>query len=70
MGVDAVSVTTLRTLWCDVPKCGVWEYAPHDEQNARELRRALRKRGWRRVAGKDLCPACVREVPISEGWAP
>lgn len=48
-----MSVTKETTIWCDYPDCGNFQ---QDPWLARQIRRRLREKGWKRRNGKDYCP--------------
>lgn len=46
------------TIWCDAPGCNEWAQSDSGDGIA-ATRAALKRRGWRRKAGLDLCRECV-----------
>lgn len=53
-----MSITKQVTVWCDC--CGAWDQA---SMTTAELRRHLKKRGWKTAVegGRDYCPACANK---------
>lgn len=44
-------------IWCEADGCSNWEFGCVDGSVA-EARREVKKKGWTRGNGKDICPLC------------
>ena len=52
-----MSIIAYKLIRCD--KCDTEDFASRTAKIARD---SARKRGWRRIRGKDFCPGCVEDV--------
>lgn len=62
-----MSADVVHLIRCDAvvdgDQCGNERFWPVSVAHHRELRANLRKQGWRRRAGRDLCPDHATEEP-------
>lgn len=69
-----MSVCRITYLYCDGENCPLQAEAFYHgvgpKDSAADQRRRARVEGWRRVNGRDLCPACYRELTTTTKGTP